>query len=165
MNEYELLVKTLQQFGNRLWLNQYFDLLKKLLTELNIEDIDPRLAISLRKDKTLPVNIGQRYVLRPLIGEKIGCIVPADFAHEAVSAYLVGYFSPNTTRDAKWIIFRFRTGTQLPSVLFSAICEATSDILTKTKKSGFRKYHNSLLYHFAMEPAVRDEVLADVGFD
>lgn len=162
MNESDLLLKTLHQFTNKVWLNQYFDLLKQILNDLDLDDTDPRLALSVRKDKTIPVNIGQRYVLRPLTGEKIGCIVPADFAHELINAYLVGFFSPKTTRDAKWLIFKYPTGTQFPPVLYNAIIEASTDILNKTKKSGFRKYHNSLLYHFTMEPAVRSEVLAEI---
>ncbi|MDB5246066.1 MAG: hypothetical protein JWQ40_460 [Segetibacter sp.] len=161
MNEYEHLIKTLHQFRKVDWINQYFNLLKKLLIDLQLEDSDPRLALTLRKNKTLPVNIGQRYVLKPLDGECLGCIVPAAFTHEAVGARLVGYFSPKTTRDAKWIIFHYPLRTEFPGILFNACIEACTDILNKTTKSGFRKFHNSLLYHFTMEPAVRNEVLAE----
>ena len=162
MNDFTLLIKTLQQFGNILWINQYFDLLKRLLVELDLADTDPRLALTLSKNQTLPVNIGQRYVLKPLIGESIRCIVPADFEENAVSARFLGYFSPNTTRDAKWVQFYFPTGIHIPEVLYTAFLTASETILSKTKKSGYRKYHNSLLYHFTMEPTVRSEVLAEL---
>ena len=54
MTENELLVKTLKQFHSIEWINQYFDLLKRLLDELNLDGSDERLALSLTKQKTLP---------------------------------------------------------------------------------------------------------------
>ena len=162
MTEFNLLIKTLEQFGKPGWINQYFDLLKKLLSALELEDTDPRLSLTLSKNKTMPVNIGQRYVLKPLPGEFIRCIVPADFEEKAVGATLLGYFSPKTTRDAKWIQFYYPFGLEFPAILFNACVDACNDILIKTRKSGYRKFHNSMLYHFAMEPAVRSEVLAEL---
>lgn len=162
MNQYELLVETLRQFHSPQWINQYFDLLKKLLIELNLENDDPRLAMSLRKDKSMPVNIGQRWILFPKRDQYVHCIVPAEFAEEAVNGTLIGYFSPKSTRDAKWIEVSFLEGSQFPQVLYNACVDACMDILRRTKKSGFRKFHSSLVYDFTMESAVRNEVLNEL---
>src|ERR1700733_8108288 len=107
MNQYQQIIRTLKQFPSLEWINQYFDLLKRLLLELNLQDDDPRLALSLTKSDKIPVNLGQRYILEPHPKEFIRCIVPASFKEVGVNARLIGYFCPKTTRDTKWVEFYF----------------------------------------------------------
>src|SRR5690349_6419914 len=119
MNQNQLLIQTLQQFHSVAWINQYFDLLRKLLIELNLENDDPRLALSLNSNKTIPVNIGQRYALKPVANQYVRCIVPSNFAEEAVGARLLFYFSARTKRDAKWIEVLWPVGKPFPPVLYN----------------------------------------------
>jgi hypothetical protein len=162
MNQYQQFIRCLQQFPSVEWVNQYFDLLKRLLLELNIQDDDPRLALSLTSNDKIPVNLGQRYVLEPHGKEFIRCIVPAAFNENMVKAKLIGYFCPKTTRDTKWVELKFPFGAIFPSSLYNACLDACRDILKKSKKSGYRKHHVSLLYDFTMEPDVRTEMLDEL---
>ena len=162
MTEYDRLIACLSQFPSRQWLNHYFDVLKKLLTDLSIESDDPRLSLTMTKDGKLPVNIGQRYVLRPFRTKRIEIIVPADFEVTAVSGKVVYEFTTNRVIDARLVIIPFLEKTILPAILYNACKEASIAILHKTKRSGFRKQHAGLLYDFTMEQAVRDEILNGV---
>ncbi len=162
MTEYDRLIRCLSQFPSKKWLGQYFDLVKKLLTELSIEEDDPRVALTLTKDGKLPVNIGQRYVLRPFRTSRMEIIVPVDFEVRAVNGKVVYEFTANRVIEARLIVVPFQEKTKLPEVLYNACAQACTDILGKTKKSGFRKQHVALLYDFTMETAVRNEILEEV---
>ena len=159
MTQFDQLVKALKQFHSKKWINQYFDLQKRLFEDLSIDGSDQRLALSLTRDLKLPANIGQRYVLLPKRAQFVRCIVPAEFEEQAVNARLIGWFSPRSTRDAKWVEVPFTEGKPFPPVLYNACLEACTSILHRSKKSGFRKHHIDLLYNFTMEPSVRKEVL------
>jgi hypothetical protein len=162
VTEYDRLIQCLSRFPSKKWLNHYFNLVKKLLTELSIERNDPRLALTLTKDGKLPVNIGQRYVLRPFRTNRIEIIVPADFEVKTVNGKIVYEFTANRIVDARLIVIPFHENTQLPEIVHNACIEACFMILGKTSKSGFRKQHVPLLYDFTMEPAVRNEILSEV---
>ena len=159
MTENELLVKTLKQFHSVEWINQYFDLLKRLLDELNLDGSDERLALSLTKQKTLPVNIGQRYVLKPLPGEFTRIIVPLSFDEALVGAELIGYFRRRQMEDAKWLEYRYPTGAKFPPALYNACVEESMDIMRRCKKSGYRKFHSEDVYEFTVDKSERKRVL------
>ena len=165
MSEYEQLLKTLLQFPSKRWLNHYFDLLKRLLVEFSIEIDDPRLGLSLTKSMEMPVNIGQRYVLKPYPSGYLGIIVPVYFEEEAVGGEVIFDFTKNGQVDAKFIDIPFDENTQVPSVLYNACVTACAEILRNTKKTGFRKFHSPLLYDFTMESTVRSEVLNEVKIE
>lgn len=70
MTQNELLLNCLQQYHTIEWINQYFDLVKKLLTEFEIENDDPRLAFTINKKyKDINLNLGNRYILQPRYNE------------------------------------------------------------------------------------------------
>jgi hypothetical protein len=110
----------------------------------------------------MPVNFGQRYVLRPYIYNYIGIIVPVHFEEAAVDGEMVYKFTKNKIPEAKYIELPFYASSVLDPALYNACVVACSDILRSAKKSGFRKFHSALLYDFTMEPAVRNEVLMKV---
>src|SRR6476661_7860015 len=99
MNTHQHLIKSLQMLHSTNWINQYFDLLKKLLTELNLEDDNPRLAMSIT-NRNLPVNLGQRYILKPLPHQQIGIIVPEMFEEVAVNGETIFWFKKNGRIEA-----------------------------------------------------------------
>lgn len=162
MNHYQQLIQTLQAFPSKAWINRYFDVQKKILETLQIENDDPRLGLSLNQDGNMPVNLGQRYILKPYTNGYIGIIVPIHFEEAAAGAETVFYFSSGNVEDAKFISLPFTDSTELPAYLYNACIEESNLILQKAKKSGFRKYHVPLLYDFTMEPAVRNEILSEV---
>lgn len=159
MEKYNKLIQALSDFESEEWINQYFDLAKKLLTDLDLSNEDPRLGMSLNKDGSMPINIGQRYVLKPFIDDYIGCIVPTAFNVELVGGECNYYFSTKTTNDAKWMLVPFSLGKQLPEIIYKDILASCNEILNRSKKSSFRKYHSAELYDFTMLPEVRKDVL------
>jgi hypothetical protein len=159
MDKNNKLLEALSSFESEEWINQYFDLAKKLLTDLDLSNEDPRLAMSLNKNGSMPINIGQRYVLKPFVEEYIGCIVTTTFNVELVGGTCNYYFSAKTTNDAKWMIVPFPEGQQLPEMIYKDILTCCNEILNRSKKSSFRKHHSSELYDFTMLPEVRTDVL------
>ncbi|PVD53170.1 hypothetical protein DC498_04650 [Terrimonas sp.] len=162
MSNYELLIKSLLQFPSEKWLSRYFDLVKKLLTDLDIDSNDPRLALTLPKNGILPVNLGQRYVFRPGNDGYVGCIVPIDFDTESVDGFEVFFFSTKGINDAKFIDIPMFENQPFCEYVYNACLEECHKILQHCKKSGFRKHHVSILYDFIMEPSVRSELLRDI---
>ena len=158
MTEYDLLLQSLSRFPSKEWLNGYFDLLKQLLTYFEITANDPRICLSLRTEGGLPVNFGQRYVLEPFRNERIGIIVTRQFPIPATGKMLFA-FRANRVVEAHFISIPFKINKPMPATIYKSCITACNRILLKTKKSGFRKYHSSLLYDFTMEPIVRNEVL------
>ncbi len=71
---HERLIKTLQQAPSREWIEQYLDLVKEVIEFAELENDDPRLVLSLKRRRNLPVTINGRYVLygfrkyKPLVG-------------------------------------------------------------------------------------------------
>ena len=112
----------------------------------------------------MPVNFGQRYVLQPLRNYQIGILVPADFSEQAVGGRITWEFTTHRIIDARLIAVAFNEGKQLPTNLYTACLKACTDILNKTTRSGYRKYHSPLVYDFTMEPAVRNEILNEVSW-
>jgi hypothetical protein len=129
---------------------------------LEIENDDPRLGLSLNRNGSMPVNLGQRYVLKPHHNGHIGCIVPMDFDEKSVGGLVVFEFSNRKIRDARFIELDFEMHRPLPAMLWQACLLCCEDIMGHCRRSGYRKFHQSLLYDFTMEPAVRDEILGEV---
>jgi len=164
MNQYDHFLEVLAQFPSRQWVDHYFDLQKRLLTDLQIENDDPRLTMSLTADKNMPVNIGQRYVLKPVTAGAVRCIVPLIFDEATVAGKLRFLFRRNRMPDAKWIEIDFDENTLFPVDLYMACLQEARSILQQCRRSGYRRYHAELLYYFTMEQEVRDEILEEVNW-
>jgi 5-methylcytosine-specific restriction protein A len=156
----EPLLVNLGKLGDIEWINQYFDLVGKVLRDLGLDDQDERISLSVTKEGKLPLIIGRRYILLPLRNKKIKCIVPTDFKLGDIDGEDTGwFFSPETERDAKWIEVSFPVGKELPVSLYQSILSVCRSILVKSKKSNFRKTHSPLLYYFIVDPEFRKTTL------
>ena len=128
----EHVIQSIRKMGSVEWINHYFDLVKKILSQQNINNDDPRLCLSCTKAGLLPFILGPRYIIQPLSEGKIRCIVPSTFTITRKEGKDNGwYFSPNSSRDAKWIELFFKTGESLPDKIEKAILSSCNDILTK----------------------------------
>lgn len=163
MTKYDLLIKSLCRYPSVKWLNQYFDLLKRLMTDFDIQHDDPRICLSLRIEGQLPANFGQRYVLEPYRTHRIGIIVPATFNIKPYSERIIFEFTLHRVIEDRFIAFPFPEGKKLPAALYNACKKSSALILDKTSRSGYRKFHSPLLYDFTMEPEVRQEILQEVS--
>ena len=126
---------------------------------MDIGSSDPRLALTLPKNGMMPVNLGQRYVLRPTAAGYIGCIVPIDFDTEAVDGFEVFFFSYKGRNDAKFVDIPLHEKKPFSEYAYSACMEESDKILQNCTKSSFRKYHVPMLYDFIMETSVRNEII------
>ena len=145
MDQYTHLIEALHSFPSKKWINSYFDVQKKLFETLEIENDNPCLALTLTKQNTMPVNLGQRYVLQPYSDGSIGCIVPIHFEELVINAESVFEFTQNKIADAKFIVFPFNEGNPFPQIAWDRCIECCDIILKHIKKSGFRKHHVQLL--------------------
>ncbi|MFT3946928.1 MAG: hypothetical protein QM763_08145 [Agriterribacter sp.] len=163
MEAYEQLTKNLSGLPSLKWALKYFDLVKKLFTDLDIGPSDPRLALTLPKNGIMPVNLGQRYVLCPRNDGYTGCIVPVDFDTEAVKGFEVFFFSHKGVNDAKFIDIPLHEKKLFSEYAYAACMEESDKILRSCTKSGYRKYHVPMLYDFIMETSVRNEIIQLTG--
>lgn len=152
----EHVLDSIRKMGSIEWINHYFDLVKKILTQLHINGEDPRLCLPCTKAGLLPIILGRRYILHPMSEGKIKCIVPASFNISPKEGKDKGwYFSPKTSKDAKWIELNFKTGEALPEKIEKAIISSCKDILTRSMKSSHRNNHSTFIYDFIMDPVNR----------
>lgn len=112
----------------------------------------------------MPVNIGHRYVLRPANDGYVGYLVPMDFNTSAVKGFEVFFFRSRGTNDSKFIDVPLKEKGGFPEFLYRTCLMETDKILQHCKRSGYRKYHEPLLYDFIVESSVRQEVLREVKF-
>lgn len=164
MDKSDQLIQSLSYFPSAKWLNRYFDWVKKLLTDLDITATDKRLSLTLNKNGSMPVNLGQRYVMRPAWDGYAGFIVPIHFDTEMVEGFESFLFSNRGINDAKFMEVPMPEDKPLPESVYNACLEECDNILQHCERSGFRKYHVPLLYDFIMEPAVRSEIMDAVRF-
>lgn len=157
LTEYNLFIQTMQRFPQQ-WLNNYFDLLKRLLNDLSLDNDSPQLAISVTIDNNLHVNIGQRWVSKPFNDGTIGLILTLDQDLTPLNCERIGYFTIRKTNEAQWVCHPF--SNSLSPDLYNAWLTASKTEVERVKtKSGYRKYHSSLFYDTVMRDEARKELM------
>lgn len=79
---HQCLIEAMKLTSNRGWINSYFDLAKELIEFTGLTSDDPRLVMSITKNKKIPISINQRWVLKPLkpyYNGNIGLIMPLEY--------------------------------------------------------------------------------------
>jgi hypothetical protein len=110
---------------NREWINDYFELTKEIIEFAKLESSDPRLVMSIRQDKNIPITLGQRYILAPPYKWSsmpknesdftIGMIMPLEYEpdYEKDRIKHSDYFYRNKQKEARWIVFDRREKNQV----------------------------------------------------
>lgn len=156
ISEYNHFVATIQQF-DRQWLNQYFDTIRKLIEDIGLSNESPQLAMSVIKDKNLHVNIGQRWITKPFFDGNIGLILPLESDTASLQCQLIGYFKKSGMDEMQWVSYSFKN--KLTPALYTAWQSACETEVKRVKtKSGFRKFHSSLLYDVVIKTEAREEL-------
>lgn len=162
ITEYNHFIQTLQAFPKE-WLNNYFNALRNLLTDLGLTNSSPQLAMSVTADGNLHVNIGQRWVSKPFNDGGIGLILPMNIDPDTLNCERIGYFTARKMPEAQWVAFDFRKS--LPQTLFSHWLQASGAEVKRVKtKSGFRKHHSTLFFETVMSEEARKEIMRE-AFD
>ena len=164
--DYELeLIKAIKKTKkDKIWLNKYFDLLKDIFTEFNIEADSSKITMSIRTDLKMPISIGQRYIIRLENNENsIGFILPlefedvvSDFPNATISE---GYFYTNKVKQALWVEFDSDIIFSDNQVLFDNWKKAIKHEIDRTMISGYRKSHNPFYYKVVMDLDYRKKIL------
>jgi len=164
--DYELeLIKAIKKSKkDKIWLNKYFDLVKDILSEFNIDVDSPKITMSITQNFKMPISIGQRYVIElERNGNSIGLILPLEFS-EVISDFpdariSEGYFYTNKVKQAHWIRFDSETIFSKNQVLLDSWKKAVKHEIDRTMISGFRKSHNPFYYKAVMDLEYRNRIL------
>jgi 5-methylcytosine-specific restriction protein A len=158
MNDEQNIYDALSNLGSSAWINQYYNLIKKLFSDLAIEGNDPRFSMTCTQDQKLHLILGSRYVLRPIENERIRCTVPYNLKLTIKNAddHVWGF----TRENIKGIEIPFPLGKEIPPEIYSATLHCSKEILRNTNKSNFRHKHVPLLYSFTIDEKVRLQVLS-----
>ena len=80
------------------------------------------------------------------------------------SQFVTASINPSTMRSQIVTASQGKRNIGLTPYAFTeqGVAMLSEDIMGHCRKSGYRKFHQSLLYDFTMEPAVRDEISGEV---
>lgn len=160
-NEYEHFLDALYKWGDKEWMNQFFDLLKRMFTSLELNEASLQLGMTVGKDNQLNINIGQRWVVRPYGKERVGLIFPLNVDETKYGTELSGYFQRRKSNEAKWVIYEWPPGDLFPEALYHQWEQACCDELRRTKKSAYRKFHSDIFFDAVMNKELRNKILDD----
>ena len=159
----QLLIAKLREIGHREAVMKFFSLLKELIESLGLTANDPRLALVVRQDKSISVNINfytsihLRYrnneatlwlLVKNNALEKLGKIVGIEIKRsESNSGYTNLVFMPSN-----WQL--------IENTLIQQEWESCFHELTQTAESSIkREQHNQALYKAAIDDGFREELL------
>ncbi len=161
------LIEAIRLTSNREWINSYFDLAKELIEFTGLANDDPRLVMSLRKDGRIPISINQRWILKPLSPYNkgnVGLIMPLDYDSQNYDTDGVvfddeGYFFTNKIKKARWLGFERKNKIEFSERIKNYWKQAVLAELERGKKSGFKKFHEPVVYEAVMNLSYRTKLL------
>lgn len=163
--ETELIKAIKKTKKDKIWLNKYFDLVKEILTDLEVEANSPKITMSVTKDLKMPISFGQRYIVCPRHRkDSIGLILPLEF-RDIVADYPIAvinddyFYDKKENQEALWVDFESDIILTDDTFLFAQWKNAARAELDKTMYSGFRKAHNPFYYKAAMDYSYRQTII------
>lgn len=163
--ETELIKAIKKTKKDKTWLNKYFDLIKEILTELDIEEKSQKITMSVTKDLKMPISIGQRYIVCPRHRrDAIGLILPLEF-RDIISDYPTAvinedyFYDKKGNQEALWIDFESDVIFTDDNFLFAQWKSAAKTELNRTIYSGYRRTHNPFYYKAAMDFNYRQTII------
>jgi len=156
---------------DREWINDYFDLAKEIIEFTGLGNDDPRLVMSITKKGKIPIIINQRYVLRYERDRGIGLIMPLDYSPQNydkdrfIRAYDDGdekYFYRNGVQEARWIVFERKNKIEFSEPIKDYWKQAVMTELKRSNNSGFKKFHEPIVYEAVMNLSYRNKLLEEV---
>jgi hypothetical protein len=148
---------------DRNWINNYFDLAKELIEFAGLTSDDPRLVMSITKSGKIPITINQRYVLMPYYNGNVGLIMPLEYDSQNYDIDGVvfedeDYFFTNKIREARWLEFERKNKIEFSERIRNYWKQAVLAELERGKKSGFKKFHESVVYGAVMNLSYRNKL-------
>lgn len=155
------LIECIKLTLNRNWIDDYFDMAKELIEFTGLTVDDPRLVMSIT-DRNIPITINQRYVLNPKYKSGFGLIMPLDYDsqnYDADGVLYEEYFSKNKIHEAQWIVFERKNKIEFSERIKNYWKQAVLVELERGKKSGFKKFHEPVVYEAVMNLSYRNKLL------
>ncbi|MGM0471222.1 MAG: phospholipase D-like domain-containing protein [Bacillota bacterium] len=157
--------KVIDLFPSLEWFNEFLDIWEYILEYFDIQADDQRITLSVpnAKDK-LAMTVGQRYVATGFTRGKIALIMPInpDIYEEDKSSILK---KERFTNNEKLVCNLYYFKTNSPKKLFkrykTQILNLIKYELQRTEVSGYKRYHEDILYHIAIDRIKRIELLKD----
>ena len=149
---------------NRDWINDYFDLAREMIGFTELTSDDPVLVTSITKSDGIGILIGQRYVLKPYSNGRVGLIMPLDYDQQNYDTDRVvheadDYFFRNKIREARWLVFERTDRIKFHENIKIYWKKAVLSELERGKISGFKRYHEPIVYEAIMNPMYRAKLL------
>jgi hypothetical protein len=173
-NGHRRLVERIRLAPNREWINEYFDLVKELLSFTGLAADDPKLVLSIPSYNKLPVTINNRYVLSAAFYRQKPATTGFIFGAQSVKIPELqsktvsgGRFDPLPGEEFDDTPYFFRFIGSPNSIFADAATnelkdewiEAVLSEMGRCKSSSYRKFHESVLYESAVNLDYRKAVL------
>lgn len=158
------LIEILKCYPNKKWMNDFLDVVRKMIEDFEIKDEDIRIAMIIPKTgRRLPVNIGQRWIIRPYINGDIGMIMPLSYEpsnfKEDNAVEKEEYYYTNRKKTARWVLFNRKVEVRFSDKIINYWYEAIKKELDRAFRSGRKKYHESIYYNLATDIDYRKKIL------
>jgi hypothetical protein len=167
-NDHEIaLIDAIRKLNqNEFWINQYFDLIKDLFDEFGVTNESQKIAMVVRKDLKMTINIGQRYVIYTENGF-VSLIMPLgfrDILNDYQNAAIIDgmFYDKKQNQEALWVEFDVYESCEFDSTIIKLWKTAVAEEFKKTKLSGFRKYHNPAYFKTVMDKKYREETMGKI---
>jgi hypothetical protein len=158
------LIKGIKLKFNRNWINDYFDLVKESIEFTRIASDDPRLVMSITKSEEIPIILNQRYVLRPYKNGNVGLIMPLEYDSQNYDTDRVIFedkihFKRKKILEARWLVFERKNKIEFSEKIRTYWKKAVLVELERSKNSGFKRFHEPVVYEAVMNLAYRNNLL------
>jgi len=157
------LIKYLDHFENNLLLVKFFEFANNLFSGSNISEEDPRIAFTLRKNRTqISLNLGRKLILaisKTRDKNTLCFYLPEKDVLWAKN--LPGYFREevfNSKPEARLLYFQSSLPLLENMELMSKVKYGVKELLPSVERAGQPEKHNILLYHLTMDDKVRDHI-------
>jgi Phosphatidylserine/phosphatidylglycerophosphate/cardiolipin synthases and related enzymes len=156
---------------DRAWIDDYFNLAKEIIEFTDLKSDDPRLVMSITRNRKIPISINQRYVLRHERGGGIGLIMPLDYGPQnydkdgVIRAFDEGdkkyFYNTKWVQEARWLIFERTNKINFSERIKEYWKKAVLAELKRGKKSGYKKFHEPIIYEAIMNLSYRSKLFDD----
>ncbi|MCZ7385867.1 MAG: phospholipase D-like domain-containing protein [Candidatus Methanoperedens sp.] len=158
------LIECIKLTLNRNWIDDYFDMAKELIEFTGLTVDDPRLVMSITKSGKIPITINQRWVLKPYYKGNLGLIMPLEYDSQNYDTDGVVYeeeelFFKNKIHEARWLEFERKNKIEFSEGIKNYWKQAVFAELERGKKSGFKKFHEPVVYEAVMNLSYRTKLL------
>lgn len=163
-NEQEFIVSALSKFISKEDVAKFFELLNKLLTELNLFTDDERLAITSREphEQQVSVNINARLVLslqRLSVENSLSFMIPNELADKHSELWVGNKFVFQRGDEMVSVNIPTSKVKDIPAAFINEWLAACKNYLPAQKSTQYRKYHNQLLYRLAFDSNLSKNLL------